>query len=304
MGKATKYLIVVGGATATGKTNLSIQLARHFGAEIISADSRQFYREMNIGTAKPSPEELEMAPHHFINSLSVEQDYSVGDFEKDALALLRSLFEKSDVAILVGGSGLFIQALCEGMDEFPEIPSETVAEVAEFYKEKGLEGLQKELEKRDPDYFLKVDRNNPQRLMRAISVCRATGAPFSSFLQQGKRERPFQPIYILLEFDRELLYKRINQRVDDMMEAGLLEEAKNLFPKKQLNALQTVGYQELFDFLDGKKSLPEAVELIKRNTRRYAKRQMTWFRKYGQWQRFNPTDTAAIVDFINHEISR
>ncbi len=300
--KNIKHLIVVGGATATGKTKMAIELARHFGTDIISADSRQFYREMTIGTAKPSPEELAMAPHHFINSLGVEQEYSVGDFEKDALAVLNQVFEKKDVAILVGGSGLFIKALCEGLDAFPAVPETIKTAVEDFYKNQGMAALQAELAKSDPEYYAKVDRKNPQRLLRALSVIRASGQPFSSFQRQEKAERPFQPIYILLEMDRAELYARINQRVDLMMAAGLLEEAKSLFPLKQLNALQTVGYQELFAHFEGKYSLDEAVELIKKNSRRYAKRQMTWFRKYGQWEVFSPDGLSEVIDFIEKKL--
>lgn len=293
-----KHLIVIGGATATGKTAMAIRVARHFGAEILSADSRQFYREMNIGTAKPTPEELAQAPHHFINSLTIAESYTVGDFESDALILLEKLFEKSDVAVLVGGSGLFIRALCEGLDEFPEVPQEIVIEIETMLKTNGISALQTELKALDPYYFNEVDHENPYRLVRALSVCRASGQPFSSFRKAEKKQRPFQLIYVLLDMERPVLYEKINRRVDEMMSRGLLEEARQLYPQRQLNALQTVGYQELFDFFDEKSSLEEAVEKIKMNSRRYAKRQGTWFRKDAHWQTFSPEDEAGVISFL------
>lgn len=293
-----KYLIVIGGATATGKTALSIEIARHFQTEILSADSRQFYKEMTIGTAKPSEEELATVLHHFINSLHIADDYSVGDFETDALAILEEIFQKKEVAVLTGGSGLFIRALCEGLDEFPEVPESVKDDVANLYEKGGITVLQEELRQSDPAYFAQVDRNNPQRLMRALAVCRASGRPFSSFQKKEKVKRPFEPIYILLQLEREVLYEKINRRVDLMMETGLLEETRRLLPFRDLNALQTVGYQELFEYLDGKASLEEAVEKIKQNSRRYAKRQKTWFRKDPHWAIFSPDDKESILQFI------
>ncbi len=293
-----KHLIVIGGATATGKTSTAIQVARHFQTEILSADSRQFYQEMSIGTAKPSAAELAQAPHHFINSLSVQSDFTVGDFEAEALILLKNLFKSKDVAVLVGGSGLFIRALCEGLDEFPSVSKSVVVDLEKKLANEGIAALQTELEKLDPNYFAQVDLNNPHRLVRALSVCRASGMPFSGFRSQSKKQRFFTPKYVLLELERPVLYERINCRVDEMMRSGLLEEARQLYPLRALNALQTVGYQELFDFFDGKCTLAEAVEMIKQNSRRYAKRQATWFRKDPHWAVFSPEKTEDILAYL------
>lgn len=299
-----KYLIVIGGPTASGKTELAIQVANHFDTVILSCDSRQFYREMNIGTAKPTAEDLARAPHYFINSLSIADSYSVGDFERDALALLEQIYTKKEVAVLVGGSGLFIRALCEGLDTYPEVPLSIRQEVEKKLEEAGIEALQEELAQLDPFYYQQVDIKNPHRLIRAISVCRVSGQPFSSFQKQEKSVRPFEPIYILVELDREVLYQRINQRVDKMMEQGLLEEARLLYPFRENTALQTVGYQELFDFFSGECSLSDAVDLIKRNSRRYAKRQMTWFRKDDHWTASSPADVSTILQFIQHKMQK
>ncbi len=297
-----KHLIVIGGATATGKTAAAIHVAQHFQAEILSADSRQFYREMSIGTAKPSTEELTQAPHHFINSLSIETAYSVGDFESDALSLLEKLFKKQDVVVLVGGSGLFIRAVCEGLDEFPEVPKSIVEDLETALETEGIEALQAELKAIDPDYFAQADVQNPYRLIRALSVCRASDKPFSSFRTQEKKQRFFTPIYVLMELERPVLYEKINCRVDKMMQEGLLEEARQLYPLRQLNALQTVGYQELFDFFDEKITLEMAIEKIKMNSRRYAKRQSTWFRKDAHWQRFNLDEMNELIAFLDAKI--
>lgn len=297
-----KYLIIIGGATATGKTSLSIELARHFQTEILSCDSRQFYREMTIGTAKPNADELAAAKHHFIDSLSVEEDYSVGDFERDALILLEKLFQDKDILILVGGSGLFIRALCEGLDEFPDVPKSVQNELNKLFEKEGIEALQNELKTRDPEYFEKVDLQNPVRIIRALGVCRVSGKPYSDFRKQEKKARFFEPIYVLAEMERELLYDKINRRVDLMLENGLLEEVKSLFPFKHLNALQTVGYQELFEYFDGNISLKEAIELVKRNSRRYAKRQMTWFRKDGFWEGFESSEVDSVIKFVESKI--
>ncbi|HFC00934.1 MAG TPA: tRNA (adenosine(37)-N6)-dimethylallyltransferase MiaA [Phaeodactylibacter sp.] len=296
-----KFLIVIGGATATGKTAMGIDLAQEFDTEILSCDSRQFYKEMTIGTAKPTPEELAAAPHHFINHLSIKEDYTVGDFEREALELLDKIFLKKDVALLVGGSGLFIRALCEGLDKYPEVPDEIKKEVQHIYQTQGIEALQAALEVADPHYFQKVDLKNHVRLIRALNVIKTSGRPFSSFHNQNKKARNFTPIYINLTMDRPLLYDRINQRVDLMMQAGLLEEARQLFPHKEKNALQTVGYQELMEFFEKKITLEEAVDLIKRNSRRYAKRQMTWFRKEKHWKTFDVRSASlsfAVAHFV------
>lgn len=281
-----KKLIVIGGATATGKTALAIQLAQQLDTEILSADSRQFYREMSIGTAKPSAAELAAAPHHFIDFLSVNDDYSVGDFERDALERLENIFARKDAAILVGGSGLYLRAVCEGLDSFPPVSPETRNAIAEGEKNGGLAWLQHELAARDPRQFEKTDRQNPARLRRALEVCWETGQPYSSFLQQSpKKPRPFTPQYILLDMPRPALYARIEARVDAMLAAGLETEAQSLLPYRHRPPLRTVGYEEFFDFFDGKISREAAIDKIKQHSRNYAKRQITWFAKHGNWER-------------------
>ncbi|MCO6480312.1 MAG: tRNA (adenosine(37)-N6)-dimethylallyltransferase MiaA [Phaeodactylibacter sp.] len=293
-----KHLIVIGGPTASGKTAFAIRLARHFDTAIVSADSRQFYREMNIGTAKPTEGELAQAPHYLINSLSIEEEYSVGDFERNALQLLERLFREKDVVILAGGSGLYIKALCEGLDEFPEVPLEIRNAVEEEYRNKGLAFLQEEVARLDPDYYRDVDRQNPHRLIRALAVYRASGRPFSGFRKENKPPRPFTPIYLQLHWPRQKLYRRINRRVEQMATAGLAEEARTLFPRRELTALQTIGYQELFDHFEGKYSREEAIGLIQRNTRRYAKRQLTWYRRDGHWKLLRPDDWELALKYI------
>ncbi|WP_235292402.1 tRNA (adenosine(37)-N6)-dimethylallyltransferase MiaA [Portibacter lacus] len=289
-----KHLLVITGPTAVGKTALTIQLATEYQLEIVSCDSRQFYKEMNIGTAKPSVNELQLAPHHFINTLSISEDYSAGDFERDGLALLDKLFEKSDTVILTGGSGLYIKALCEGFDEFPDVPSVIFEKINQY----PLEKLQAELSLKDPTYFQKVDIENKQRLVRALSVFESSGKPFSHFLGKRSRARNFTPTYVILNRNREELYERINLRVDQMIEQGLEAEAKELFPFRSYNSLQTVGYQEFFDYFDGKIERDEAIELIKRNSRRYAKRQLTWFRKIPDAIWLHPEDKIDLKTLI------
>ena len=293
-----KYLIVIGGPTASGKTGLSIRLAQHFNAPILSADSRQFYQEMNIGTAKPTEEELASAQHFFVNNLSITEEYSVGDYESDAMACLEKIFAEKDVAILVGGSGLFIKAVCEGLDQFPDVPIEVRNELQAQYIKEGITSLQDELKASDPDYYKIVDLQNPHRLIRALGVCRVSGQAFSTFWQQEKPKRSFTPVYILTDVERPLLYQRIDQRVDQMIEAGLEEEARALYPNRELGALNTVGYAEFFDYFDGLISLEKAIELIKRNSRRYAKRQMTWLRRNPNWKPFSPKDPNPIIEYI------
>lgn len=271
----SKELIVIIGPTAVGKTAVSVSMAKDLGCEVISADSRQFYREMNLGTAKPTPAEMEGVPHHFINSLSIHDEYSAGMFETDALALLDSLFQTKDHAIMVGGSGLYIDAVCYGVDDLPEANPI----LREELNNTPLPDLQQRLKRIDPEYYQTVDLNNPHRLIRAIEVYEATGVPFSAQRRKKKANRPFRIKKIGLEMDREQLYSRIDTRVDRMMEAGLLEEAKTLCPHRQLQALQTVGYRELFRHFDGELTLEQAVDEVKKNTRRYAKRQLTWWRK-------------------------
>jgi tRNA dimethylallyltransferase len=273
----SKTLIVIAGPTASGKTAAAIQLAGHYQTEIVSADSRQFYSEMSIGTAKPTEEELAVAKHHFINSLSVAESYTAGDFEKDSLGLLNNLFKTHDKVILVGGSGLFIKAVCEGFDEFPATKPGMRERLNRELEEKGISYFQERLKAVDPAYFKQVDPNNPQRLIRALEIFESTGKPFSSFRQSSTNQRPFNIIKFGLTLERKLLYDRINRRVDDMVAQGLVEEAQSLLPSRHLNALNTVGYSELYDYFDGKTDLPTAISLIKQNTRRFAKRQMTWF---------------------------
>lgn len=293
-----KHLIVVGGPTASGKTTLAIDIAQRFGAEILSADSRQFYREMTIGTAKPTPAELAQVPHHFINSLSIADDYSVGDFERDALALLDELFQHSNAAVVAGGSGLFINALCNGLDVFPEVPDSIRRDLEHLEQTDGIEALRAELQQLDPDYYLRVDRDNPARLRRALEVCRVSGLPYSSFLTQPKAERPFHIHYIQADWPREILYQRINQRVDNMVNEGLEAEALSLLPWRNRPALRTVGYEEWFDYFDGNYTKEEAIDKIKQHSRNYAKRQLTWFRKYGTWKTYLPVPSKIILEYL------
>lgn len=294
-----KRLIIIVGPTAVGKTKTAIQLAKIFHSEIISADSRQLYKEMTIGTAKPSAIELGEVRHHFIDQVSIENAYDAGQYGRDALDLISVIFQTNDTLIMCGGSGLYIKAVLEGFDEMPDIPDVIRQQIIEEYNAKGLDWLQRQVQENDPEYFDVVDQKNPQRLMRAMEVIRHSGLPASSFRKKEKRELPFEVVKIGLELDREVIYDRINQRVDNMFEAGLLEEARKLYPKKSLNALQTVGYQELFGYFDGDYDLEEAVRLLKRNTRRYAKRQMTWFKKDEEIKWFHPNQLDTIVNFIN-----
>lgn len=295
-------LICIMGPTAVGKTALAIELAGHFRTEIINGDSRQFYREMSIGTAKPNADELASVKHHFIDHISVKQLYSAGDFEKDALELLRGLFKKKHIVILCGGSGLYLKALLEGLDDLPEAPVEIREELNRAVIENRLEELQEKLKDADPVFYNSGEIQNPQRVVRALEVFYATGKPYSSFHNKIKKVRPFNIIKIILNKDRDYLYKQINNRVDKMMEAGLLEEAKALFPFKDLNALKTVGYRELFDYFEGKCDLNTAVELIKQHTRNYAKRQITWFKRETDAHWFDPLYTAKIITFIEENI--
>jgi tRNA dimethylallyltransferase len=276
---APKTLLVVLGATGIGKTALAIQLALHYKTEILSADSRQFYQEMNIGTAVPTPGELQMVPHHFIQHKSIQEDYSVGDFERDAIELLEELFKVHDLVIMAGGSGLYIDAVLYGMDTFPKIDPKVREELNKELEYNGIGSLQEELTTADPDYAQKVDIQNPQRVVRALEVWRATGKTYSSYLGRKKIVRPFNTVIVGIDAEREVIYQRINERVDLMMEARLLNEVESLQKFRDRNALQTVGYKELFNYLDGNGTLEQAVEEIKKNSRRFAKRQGTWFRK-------------------------
>lgn len=295
-----KTLIIIAGPTAIGKTAMAIQLAQHFNTVILSADSRQFYREMSIGTAKPTPIELAAAQHYFIDSHSVSDPFSVGDFETQGLELLEHLFKTLNTVILVGGSGLYIKAITEGFDNIPSADEGVREKLNKEFDGKGIAHLQEKLKIVDPDYYNQVDINNPQRVIRALEVFESTGQPFSSFRKAETNTRPFNIIKIALDMPREQLYDRINQRVDNMMEEGLLEEVKQLAPYRQLNALNTVGYSEIFDYLDGRITLDKAVDLIKQNTRRFAKRQLTWFRKDKDfhWFEVNESLYKNLVNYL------
>jgi tRNA dimethylallyltransferase len=293
-----KYLVVIAGPTGVGKTALAVQLAKHFHTKILSADSRQFYKEISIGTAKPTQEERATAEHFFIDSLSIHDNYSIGDFEKDAMKILDELFRDHNIVFVVGGSGLYINALLYGVDEFEDVTEETKKEVRENYETNGITWLQEQLKERDPSYYGSVDRNNPQRMMRALEVCMQTGKPYSSFLGKNKTERSFEPIKILINLPREELYDRINKRVENMISSGLIEEAKKVFPHKNLNALNTVGYKELFDHFEGKITLEQAIDLIKQKTRNYAKRQLTWFKNQDTYEEFGPDDLEKIKAYL------
>lgn len=293
-----KNLIIITGPTAIGKTGLAIFLAQHLKTEILSFDSRQFYKEMKIGTAVPSEEELATVPHHFIQNLSIQEDYSVGDFERDALTKIDELFQIHDQLIFVGGSGLYEKAVTKGLDVFPEVDKTIRQNLLYEFDANGLEPLQKELKEVDPVYYESVDLNNPVRIIRALEIYRGTGKPFSSFRKNNYSARNFQVIKIGLELPREEIYDRINQRVDLMMKEGLLEEVKFLEPQKNLNSLQTVGYRELFDYLDEKINLDFAIEEIKKNSRRYAKRQLTWYRKDERVKWFSPLKKEEILQYI------
>ncbi|WP_040664812.1 tRNA (adenosine(37)-N6)-dimethylallyltransferase MiaA [Nafulsella turpanensis] len=302
MKEEKKFLVVVAGPTAVGKTAFSIQLAQYFGTEIISADSRQLYQKMTIGTAKPTEEERAAVPHHFIDILPPEKDYNAGHFERDALALLDELFKKHQAVVVAGGSGMYVQALCNGIDQMPEVPTVLRNQLNEKLEKEGLAGLVAELKALDPLYYEEVDRQNPQRVVRALEICLHTGQPFSSFRQQKTAKRPFKIIKIGLERPREELYQRIGARMDAMIAEGLFEEAASLYPKKSLNALQTVGYREIFDYMDGFYDREEAVRLLKRNSRRYAKRQLTWFRKDPEFLWLHPGELPKAIDYIERKI--
>jgi tRNA dimethylallyltransferase len=296
----SKFLISIVGPTAIGKTALSITLAQHFNCEIISCDSRQFFKEMRIGTAVPTTEELASVHHHFIQNKSIFKHYTVGDFEKEALIKLDELFLSNDYVVIVGGSGLYLDAVLKGFDDFPEINTSIRELIRTNFETLGIEYLQSELQKYDPNYFEIVARENSQRMMRALEVCLGSGKPYSSFLNQKKNTRNFTPILIGLEAERSEIYDRINQRVDAMMGEGLLAEAEKLFSFKDLNALQTVGYRELFRFIEGIDTLELAVEEIKKNTRRFAKRQLTWFKRNENTTWFDyKTDTNEIIKFLS-----
>lgn len=295
----TKFLISIVGPTAIGKTALSIQLAQYFGTDIISADSRQFFKEMQIGTAAPSKEELSAAKHHFIHHKSIHDNYNVGTFERDAMALLNKLFKTKDVVIMVGGSGLYVDAVTKGLDDFPDVDGDIRKKLNFDLETKGLSYLQEQLKQLDTEAYNTMAIDNPHRVIRALEVSIGTGKPYSSFLNKGKATRNFKTVSIGLTADRDIIYNRINQRVDLMVEEGLLEEVKSLLPHKNLNALNTVGYKELFNYFNGTWELDFAISEIKKNTRRFAKRQLTWFRKDDSILWFDYlTETDKIIQSI------
>ncbi len=300
MSNNKKTLVVIVGPTAVGKTTLAIEIAQHHHTEVISADSRQFFKEMSIGTAKPNTEELQTIKHHFVDSHSIHDSFSVGNFEKQAIQKIEGLFQKHDVLVMVGGSGLYIHAVLYGFDELPKADESLRNQLNQQLAEEGIEKLQNQLKELDPKYYAEVDIQNPQRIIRALEVCISTGQPFSSFRKTKAKSRPFKSVIIGLDMDRQKLYSSINQRVDAMMDNGLLEEVKSLKPYQHLNALKTVGYSEIFDHLNGMCTLEEAIDKIKQNTRNFAKRQLTWFRKNKEVMWFEPTEKTSILSFLQN----
>ena len=298
-----KYLVVLTGPTGIGKTNVGIKIAQHFNTEIVSSDSRQIFKELNIGTAVPEKSELEAVPHHFIQTHSIKENYNASKYEQEALKLLSRLFNKKNLILLVGGSMLYIDAVCKGIDEMPDADPEIRKALNIQFEKEGLEGLRMQLKKLDPGYYAKVDLRNPNRIIHALEICLTSGKTYSSFRSNTKIERPFSIIKVALNCERNILHQRINKRVDEMVEAGLEIEAKALYPQKHLNALNTVGYREWFDYFDGNISKEKAIELIKRNTRRYARKQITWFKKDTDVNWFEPNETENIIAFIENQIN-
>jgi tRNA dimethylallyltransferase len=297
-----KTVVIITGPTAVGKTSVAIEAARHFQTEIISADSRQCYKELNIGVARPGNEELNKVKHHFIATHSIHEEVNAAGFEQFALKKTTELFQKYDVVIMAGGTGLYIKAFCEGLDEMPAIDPAIRKKITDSYKEKGLAWLQNEIQQKDPEFYKTGEIQNPHRMMRALEIVESTGDSILSFRKNKKVKRDFNVIKIGLELPKEELHRNINTRVDKMMETGLLDEVKNLLPYKNLNALQTVGYAELYYYSDNKISLSGAVDLIKKNTRQYAKRQVTWFKKESEMNWFAPGEVKKIIEFIEQRL--
>lgn len=298
-----KNLVVIAGPTAIGKTSLGIELAEQLGTEIISADSRQIYRETRIGTAVPSPEQLARARHHFIGCISLEERYNASIYENQVLAKLEDLFERYPTVLMVGGSGLYIDAVCKGIDDLPAADPELRRKLLEKYERDGLGPLVEELHRLDPVSWDRIDRNNPMRVLKAVEVSLQTGRPYASFLTFSEKKRPFRIIRMALDMERRSVYERINSRVDRMMKEGLLEEVERLQHLRGVNALKTVGYRELFRYLDGELTLEEAIDLVKRNTRKFARKQLTWFRKEELYTWFRPDDPARILGWIRERVS-
>ncbi|MBP1612666.1 MAG: tRNA isopentenyltransferase (miaA) [Bacteroidetes bacterium] len=296
----TKTLVVLIGPTGVGKTELSLRLAEKFNTSIVSSDSRQLYADLKIGTAAPTPEQLKRIPHHFIGTLKLTDYYSAAQYEIEALALLESLFTEKDVVILTGGSMMYVDAICKGIDDIPTVDSDTRELMLSRYENEGLENLSNELKLLDPEYYKIVDIKNPKRVIHALEICYMTGKTYTSFRIREKKQRPFRILKIGLMRDREELYNRINQRVDIMMEEGLLEEAKSVYPYRQLNALNTVGYKELFNYLDGQWTLSFAIDKIKQNSRIYSRKQMTWFKRDEEIRWFHPQQEAEIVAYLSN----
>lgn len=297
-----KTLVVLLGPTAVGKTDISLELAEQLHTSIISADSRQLYADLKIGTAAPTPEQLARVQHYFVGTLQLSDYYSAARYTDEVLALLNTLFQQQDVALLTGGSMMYIDAVCQGMDDIPTVDADTRAMMWQRYEEVGLEGIQRELKMLDPEYYAIVDLKNHKRIIHALEIYYMTGKTFTSFRQRKQAERPFNIIKIGLNRERDELFNRINQRVDQMMQEGMLEEAKKVYPYRHLNSLNTVGYKELFKYLDGEWTLEEAVEKIKRNTRIYAKKQLTWFKKDMSIRWFHPNQRTDIISYINTQL--
>lgn len=300
--QSKKKLIVIAGPTAVGKTATAIKIAQHFGTEIISADSRQCYREMSIGTAKPDAAELAAVHHYFINSHSITEDLNAGDYEQLALGYCNAIFTKNDYAIVCGGTGLYIKALCEGIDEMPKTDRAIEKKLQDAFNENGIVWLQEVVSSEDPEFYTTAEQQNPARLIRALAFKRSNGSSIVHFRSGNSKQRPFEIIKIGLELPREILYERINQRVDIMMEQGLWEEAINLYPQRALKNLQTVGYSEIFDCLDGNITREKSIELIKQHSRNYAKRQLTWFRKDEAFKWFESKDIDGMAKLIEEKI--
>ena len=296
-------LIIVLGPTGVGKSDISIQLAKHYHTEIVSADSRQFFRELTIGTAVPSPEDLNEIKHHFIQNKSIHHYYNVSEYETEALQLIQELHKKINPIILTGGSMLYLDTICNGIDDIPTVDPEIRDEVIRWYEENGIEALRQRLQEVDPEYYEEVDRNNPKRMLHAVEVCQMTGKTFTSFRTRTVKERPFHIVKIGINQDRKVLYDRINERVLRMMDLGLLEEARSVYPYRSLNSLNTVGYKELFSYFDGSCTLEEAVDLIQRNTRKYARKQLTWFRRDQQIKWFEPNQIDEIIKYIDQTMN-